>query len=85
MCMGIENKRLRISEPSKALAEESARQGEYCVKALGWEVLDKSKGQKEARHWNGRGGFRDLDPKTQIMEALPVIMNLTFKILMGSL
>lgn len=61
------------------LYEESTRQRDYRVKPLGWEELDISNGQKETDHWNGRGGFRDLDPKTQIMEILPVIMNLTFK------
>lgn len=38
-----------------------------------------NKGQKEAGHWKGRGGFRELDPKAQLTEALPIIMNLTFK------
>lgn len=78
MSMGIENKRPR-SEPCKALAEESTRQREYRVKTLDWEVLDIGKSQKEAGHRNGMGDFRDLDPKTQILEALSVIMNLTFK------
>lgn len=68
--VGIEKKRLREGqmvwkgtgkgaiwgrrEPRKAPVEASARQREYLVKALGWEVLGVGERQKEAEPWNGK-------------------------------